>query len=62
MLLELSLNISTVTGCIESDFPERMTYARLKRRPNELLVIDGSQCAPLYVSKAESCFRNRHHC
>ncbi|KAJ7045588.1 hypothetical protein C8F04DRAFT_939778 [Mycena alexandri] len=39
--MELSLNIGTVTGCIESDFPERMTYVRLKRRPKELIVIDG---------------------
>ncbi|KAJ7462379.1 hypothetical protein B0H11DRAFT_1923358 [Mycena galericulata] len=39
--MELSLNISTVTGCIESDFPEKMTYARLKRRPKEIVVIDG---------------------
>ncbi|KAJ6586994.1 hypothetical protein DFH09DRAFT_241649 [Mycena vulgaris] len=39
--MELSLNISTVTGCIESDFPERMTYARLKSRPKEIVIIDG---------------------
>ncbi|KAJ7096249.1 hypothetical protein C8R44DRAFT_371827 [Mycena epipterygia] len=39
--MELSLNISTVTACIESDFPERMTYARLKRRPKEIVVIEG---------------------
>ncbi|KAF7361830.1 hypothetical protein MVEN_00527500 [Mycena venus] len=40
-LMELSLNIGTITGCIEADFPERMTYARLKRRPKEIVVIDG---------------------
>ncbi|KAJ7703124.1 hypothetical protein B0H17DRAFT_922585 [Mycena rosella] len=39
--MELSLNVGTVTGCIEPDFPERMTYARLKRRPKEIVVIDG---------------------
>ncbi|KAJ7783252.1 hypothetical protein B0H16DRAFT_1877649 [Mycena metata] len=39
--MELSLNIGTITGWIESDFPERMTYARLRRRPKELIVIDG---------------------
>ncbi|KAJ7188161.1 hypothetical protein C8R46DRAFT_12137 [Mycena filopes] len=39
--MELSLNIGTVTGWIESDLPERITYARLKRRPKELIVIDG---------------------
>ncbi|KAJ7497366.1 hypothetical protein FB451DRAFT_229194 [Mycena latifolia] len=39
--MELSLNIGTVTGCIESDFPERMTYARLKRRSKETVIVDG---------------------
>ncbi|KAJ7647262.1 hypothetical protein FB45DRAFT_987066 [Roridomyces roridus] len=39
--MELSLNISTITGFIESDYPEKMTYARIKRRPKEMLVIDG---------------------
>ncbi|KAJ6593973.1 hypothetical protein B0H19DRAFT_1365929 [Mycena capillaripes] len=38
--MELSLNIGPITGCIEADFPERMTYARLKRRPKEIVVID----------------------
>ncbi|KAJ7680397.1 hypothetical protein DFH06DRAFT_1404238 [Mycena polygramma] len=39
--MELSLNTGTITGCIEADFPEKMTYARLKPRPKELIVIDG---------------------
>ncbi|KAJ7901907.1 hypothetical protein B0H14DRAFT_3080144 [Mycena olivaceomarginata] len=39
--MELSLNIGTITGCIEADFPERMAYSRPKRRPKEVVVIDG---------------------
>ncbi|KAJ7084454.1 hypothetical protein B0H15DRAFT_940059 [Mycena belliarum] len=39
--MELSLNIGTVSGCIESDVPERMTYARSKLRPKDMVVIDG---------------------
>ncbi|KAF7376210.1 hypothetical protein MSAN_00036100 [Mycena sanguinolenta] len=39
--MELSLNMGTITGWIEADFPERMTYAKLKRRPKEIVVIDG---------------------
>ncbi|KAJ6625576.1 hypothetical protein B0H10DRAFT_1782666 [Mycena sp. CBHHK59/15] len=40
-MVELSLNIGTVMAYIEADFPEKMTYVRLKRRPKEILVIDG---------------------
>ncbi|KAJ7251502.1 hypothetical protein B0H12DRAFT_1296299 [Mycena haematopus] len=39
--MELSANIGPITGWIEADFPERMTYAKLKRRPKEIVVIDG---------------------
>ncbi|KAJ7218000.1 hypothetical protein GGX14DRAFT_550111 [Mycena pura] len=39
--MELSLNLGTITGWIETKFSEKMTYARLKPRPNELFVIDG---------------------
>ncbi|KAJ6499231.1 hypothetical protein C8R45DRAFT_108777 [Mycena sanguinolenta] len=39
--MEVSLNIGTITGWIEADFPERMTYTKLKRRPKEIVVIDG---------------------
>ncbi|KAJ7770170.1 hypothetical protein DFH07DRAFT_1004242, partial [Mycena maculata] len=39
--MELALNIGTVTACIESNFPEKMTYARLKPRPKDAVVIEG---------------------
>ncbi|KAK7057149.1 hypothetical protein R3P38DRAFT_1162521 [Favolaschia claudopus] len=39
--MDLSLNISTVTGWIEADLPEKMSYTKTKRRPKEMLVIDG---------------------
>ncbi|KAF8210348.1 hypothetical protein K438DRAFT_1959629 [Mycena galopus ATCC 62051] len=53
--MELSLNIGTVTGCIKADFPERMTYAKLKRRPKEIVIIDG-MLFRFHVFKANTHF------
>ncbi|KAJ7072266.1 hypothetical protein C8F01DRAFT_1205872 [Mycena amicta] len=39
--MELSLNVGPIVAWIEAHFPEKMSYARLNRRPKEILAIDG---------------------